>query len=65
MSLELYGDDVEIEINIEQVAASPTPAITQSEINRIIQSVHTIKNAQPILTVNPQEEILSKLNPKS
>ena len=65
MSLELYADDVEIEINIEQVAAGPAPAITQSEINRIIQSVHTIKNAQPILTVNPQQEILSELNPKS
>jgi hypothetical protein len=65
MSLELYGDDVEIEVNIRQSASGPTPAITQSEINRIVQSVHTIKNPQPILTVNPREEILSKLNPKS
>ncbi len=65
MSLELYGDNVEIEINIEQVPSGPTPAITQSEINRIIQSVHTIKNAQPILTVNPRQEFLSESNPKS
>ena len=65
MSLELDGDDVEIEINIDQLASGPTPAITQSEMNRIIQSVHTIKNAQPILTVDPQREILSKVNPNS
>jgi hypothetical protein len=65
MSLELYADDVEVEINIEQAASGPTPAITQSEINRIVQSVHTTKNAQPILSFNPREEILSKLNPKS
>jgi hypothetical protein len=65
MSLELYGDDVEIEINISQAELGATPAITQSEINRIIQSAHTIKDAQPILTVNPQRQMLSKLNPKS
>jgi hypothetical protein len=65
MSLELDGDDVEIEINIDQLATGPTPAITQPEINRIIRSVHTVKNAQRILTVNPQKEILSKLNPNS
>jgi len=65
MSVELDGDDVEIEINISQAESGPTPAITQSEINRVIQSAHTIKNAQPILTFTPQEEILSKLNPNS
>jgi hypothetical protein len=65
MSLELDGDDVEVEIDISQTGSGPTPAITQSEINRIIQSVHTIKNAQPVLTINPQEAILSKLNSKS
>jgi hypothetical protein len=65
MSLELYGDDVEVEINIDQTASGPTAAITQSEINRIIQTVHTVRNAEPILTFNPKEEILSKLNPKS
>jgi len=64
MSLELDGDNVEIEFNIEQAASGPTPAITQSEINRIIQTAHTTKNAQPVLTVSPQEEILSELNPK-
>jgi hypothetical protein len=65
MSLELDGDDVEIEINISQAEKGPTPAITQSELNRIIQSAHKIKNAQPILTVAPHEEILSKLSPNS
>jgi len=65
MSLELDGDEVEIEINIDQRAPGPTPAITQSEINRVIQSVHTTKNARPILSFDPREEILSKLNPKS
>jgi hypothetical protein len=53
MSLELFTDDVEFEVNIEQPVSGSTHAITQSEINRIIQSAHTIANAQPILTVNP------------
>jgi len=53
MSIDLHGDDVEIEINIDQVPPGPTPAITQSEINRIIQSAHQTSVAQPILTVNP------------
>ena len=65
MSLELEGADIEIEINIDQAESGPTPAITQSELNRIIQSVHTNNNAQPILTVNPQQEIPSKLNSSS
>ena len=65
MSLELDGEDVEIEINISQAEKGPTPAITQSELNRIIQSAHTIKNARPILTVAPHEQFLSKLNPNS
>jgi hypothetical protein len=53
MSLELSGDDAEIEINIEQVQSGATPAITQADINRMIQSAHSIANTQPILTVNP------------
>jgi hypothetical protein len=53
MSIDLHGDDVEIEINIDQVPSGSTPAITQSEINRIIQSAHQTSVAQPILTVNP------------
>jgi len=65
MSLELYGDDLEIEINISQAEKGPIPRITQPDLNRIIQSVHTIKDVQPEVTVSPQEEILSKLNPKS
>jgi len=65
MSLELDGDDVEIEINLSQSGSGSAAAITQSELNRIIQSAHTIKNAQPILTVTPQDGIISKLNPSS
>jgi hypothetical protein len=53
MSLELYGDDVEMEINIAQNKSGPPRAITQSDINRIIQSAHTIANRQPVLNVNP------------
>jgi hypothetical protein len=65
MCLELEGDDVEIEFNISQAGSGPTPAITQAEINRIIQSAHTIRNVQPILTVKPQEATLSKSNASS
>jgi hypothetical protein len=54
MSLELFTNDVEFEVNIEQPVSGSTHAITQSEINRIIQSAHTIANAQPILTVKPR-----------
>src|ERR1700735_194561 len=53
MSLELYGGDVEMEINIEQNKTGPIPAITQADINRIIQSARSVANAQPVLTVNP------------
>lgn len=53
MSLELSGDDAEIEINFIQKQSGPTPAITQADINRIIQSAHSIANPQPVLSVNP------------
>jgi hypothetical protein len=53
MSVELYGDNIEIEINIDQSQSGPTPAITQAEMNRIVQSAHTIASAQPTLTINP------------
>jgi hypothetical protein len=53
MSLELYADDVEFEINIEQITTGPGPGITQSEINRIIQTAHKAAEVQSILRVNP------------
>jgi hypothetical protein len=53
MSLELYANDVEIEINIDQIVSGPTPRITQVDINRIIQTARQTANAQPILTVHP------------
>jgi hypothetical protein len=45
MCLELYSDDVELEINITQSESGPTPAITQAEINRIIQTAHRTAHA--------------------
>jgi hypothetical protein len=53
MALELSGDEVEIEFNFLQQQSGPTPAITQADINRIIQSAHSIANKEPILSVNP------------
>jgi hypothetical protein len=53
MCLELYADDVEFEINITQSESGPTPAITQAEVNRIIQTAHKAAHTQPILNVNP------------
>jgi hypothetical protein len=53
MSLELATDDSEIEVNFEQLESKSTPAITQSEMNRIIQSARRIVDARPILTVSP------------
>ncbi len=40
MAVELYTDDVELEFNFKQKDGGPTPAITQAEINRIIQTAH-------------------------
>jgi hypothetical protein len=53
MCLELYADDVAFEINITQNTSGPTPAITQAEINRIIQTAHKALHTQSIFTVNP------------
>jgi len=53
MCLELYADDVEIEVNIMQSESGRTPAITQAEINRIIQTAHKAARTQPVLNVNP------------
>jgi hypothetical protein len=53
MSLELFADDIQFEINISQNASGSTPGITQAEINRIIQTAHKAARTQSILTVNP------------
>lgn len=55
MSLELFGEDTEIEINFDQPESGPTPGITQSEINRIVQSAHTISDAEPKLNISPTD----------
>jgi hypothetical protein len=53
MCLQLYADDVEFEINLEQNKTGPSPAITQADLNRIIQTAHKAATAQGILAVKP------------
>ena len=53
MCLELYGDDVHFEINIEQSTTSPGPGITQPELNRIIQTARKAPRADAKFTVTP------------
>lgn len=53
MCLQLYADDVEFEINLQQDKSGPTPAITQADLNRIIQTAHKASHTQSDLTVNP------------
>jgi hypothetical protein len=53
MSLELYGNDVHFEVNIEQNTSLPGPGITQGEINRIIQTARKTPNAQLKIGVSP------------
>jgi hypothetical protein len=53
MCLQLYADDVEFEINLEQIKTGPSPAITQADLNRIIQTAHKAATAQGILAVKP------------
>ena len=36
-----------MEFNFDQLESGPTPAITQPELNRIIQTAHAIANAKP------------------
>jgi len=53
MCLELYAEDLEVEINFFQNESGPTRGITQAEVNRIIQSVHKTVHAEPTFTMNP------------
>jgi len=53
MSLQLYADDVEFEINISQNTNGPNPAISQPDINRTIQTAHKAAHPQSIFKVNP------------
>lgn len=53
MCLELYGDDVHFEINIEQNTSLPGRGITQAEINRIIQTARKVSYAQSKISVGP------------
>lgn len=55
MCIELYAkDDFEFEFNLEQTATGPTPAILQSELNRIIQTAKRVSPAEPSIKVTPQ-----------
>ena len=51
MCLQLYAEDVEFEINLEQNKTGPSPSITQADLNRIIQTAHKSATAQGILAV--------------
>jgi hypothetical protein len=53
MCLELYGEDVHFEINIEQNTTSPGPGITQAELNRIIQTARKAALTDSKFTVRP------------
>lgn len=53
MSLKLYADDIEFEINISQNNSESTAAITQAELNRIIQTVRKAAHAESVFTVRP------------
>jgi hypothetical protein len=53
MCLELYGDDVHFEINIEQNTSSPSPGITQAELNRIIQTARKALHTDSKFTLSP------------
>jgi hypothetical protein len=53
MCLELYGNDVHFEINIEQNPSLSGRAITQGEINRIIQTAHKAPDPQSKISVSP------------
>ena len=51
--VELFGKDIEFEINITQMADGPTPAITQQELNRIIQTAHRTADEQQMIKIFP------------
>jgi hypothetical protein len=53
MCLQLYADDVEFEFNLEQNKNRLSPAITQVDLNRIIQTAHKAAHTQSIVIVNP------------
>jgi len=53
MCLELYGEDVHLEFDIEQNTSSPGPGITQAELNRIIQTVRKVPRTDAKFTVSP------------
>ena len=53
MCLELYSPDAHFEIVISQDATASTAAITQADLNRIIQSAHLAAHKLPTLAVSP------------
>lgn len=53
MCLELYRDDAHFEIVIDQNIAGSNQAITQAELNRIIQTTHKTASAPSTFTMKP------------
>lgn len=53
MCLELYNEDVHVEINIEQNASTSTSGVTQAELNRIIQTTHKASVVEAKIRVTP------------
>ncbi len=53
MCLELFGNDVHFEINIEQNTGLSSRGITQAEINRIIQTAHKSLDPRSKIGVSP------------
>ncbi|HEY0704098.1 MAG TPA: hypothetical protein VGD60_15115 [Candidatus Acidoferrales bacterium] len=52
MCLQLYADDIEIEISLEQSRTGPTPPVSQADLNRIIRSARKTTPPSTLVT-NP------------
>jgi hypothetical protein len=53
LCVELHGRDIGFEINIAQNSDGPAPAITQPELNRIIQTAHRTVDESSTIKVDP------------
>jgi len=51
MCLQLYSQDIEFEFSLKQSGTGLYPAITQRDLNRIIQTAHRAPSAQPIVVL--------------
>ena len=53
LCLDLYAQNVHFEINIQQRTSSPSPAITQAELNRITQTARQVPETGATFTIRP------------